>query len=887
MAIEANKIRIWALTLVTLFSSRVLANDVFFPTTPGVSLSGYAGNGWDTQADVMTPVFGLPLNFTYIDPQINYSSSNEYSGNLGIGQRWLKGNSIWGAYVFGDYNHSADNQNFWFVSPGVERLGRTWDFSANGYIPVTKALFNTGTKFADETGDSSQIHFSGHDQYDELVNTFESTGWGADAQIGAHLPWRNITLSVGGYFFAPENNHEIIGATVGAQIPINKYLSVSLSEAYDSEAHNTLKAGLSISLGGRHSGWNDADDLRQRLVDPVQRQLIMVKGSAHTGEPVSTGVQDLGKTAIEMSNISFFVPGETQAGENVSGDGTYENPYQGFSQNTVNNANQQNNRNFYLNSGVYNPEYAAGSTEIILNNDQIYGRQNNFSQSAEGDNRPLVNFSQSGFAVSDNDTKDSVNGLILTGTNMGNGIEVNHSDNSANPLMVNIDNVSINGFNTGISLNNTSSQATHIKITDADISNNFNDGIIVQNRGSGGLNLSVNKSSIENNGGSGIYITDYQSGDLTVKINRATITDNANNGIYAINEFNPDTLRLDVKNSTISDNGYNGIQLYNGTSTYNTNTGDLISHIENSDINGNGSNGIIASNTSTGSMTLNIKNSDINDNSLNGVEAINTSDTGSFYFTLRSSGVSGNQLNGLEVFNESNSGSFNISIFNSAFTHNSGDGIFMDNSDSTGDMLVSISGSKVDGNARDGIYALNDLSSGSFSLAISGAELNDNTREGIFIDNKGDASSFTVDISSSNISGNGQSGISAFNESQNGDLNLSVNRSLISDNHRNGISLNETSGAHTLTAEINGSSLVNNNVNAIAANNGSVATLNNCVIQGTGGISAIKGATVMINNPVYFNGDINNQGSSITFNNVTVPTGATHAACTLGICTFS
>ncbi len=347
----------------------------------------------------MAPVFGLPLNFTYINPQINYSGSNEYSGNLGIGQRWLKGDSIWGAYVFGDYNHSADNQNFWFVSPGVERLGHTWDFSANGYIPVTKTLFNTGTKFADETGDSSQIHFSGHDQYDELVNTFESTGWGADAQVSAHLPWRKITLSAGGYFFAPENSHEIIGATLGAQIPINNYLSVTLSEAYDSDAHNTLKAGLSLSLGGRHSGSNVTGDLRQRMMDPIQRQLIRVKGSAHTGEPVSIGVEDLGKTAIEMSNISFFVPGSANPGENVSGDGTYENPYQGFSQNTVNNANQQNNRNFYLNSGVYNPEYATGGTEIILNNDQIYGRQNNFSQSAEGDNRPEVNFSQSGLAV--------------------------------------------------------------------------------------------------------------------------------------------------------------------------------------------------------------------------------------------------------------------------------------------------------------------------------------------------------------------------------------------------------------------------------------------------------------------------------------------------------
>jgi len=158
-----------------------------FPTAPGISLSGYGGNGWTGSGDALIPGWGIPQNFIYLDPQINYHSQGEYFASLGLGQRWMAANSIWGAYLFGDYNRSSSGQDFWFVSPGLERLGQIWDFSFNTYLPVSQQRVTTGTEFADQAGDFSQIHFTGHDQYDELVNTIESTGWGSDAKISAHI----------------------------------------------------------------------------------------------------------------------------------------------------------------------------------------------------------------------------------------------------------------------------------------------------------------------------------------------------------------------------------------------------------------------------------------------------------------------------------------------------------------------------------------------------------------------------------------------------------------------------------------------------------------------------------------------------------------------------
>jgi len=129
------------------------------------------------------------------------------------------------------------------------------------------------------------------------------------------------------------------------------------SEAYDSQYHNTIKGGLTFWFGGRHTlpGWQG--DLRERLVDPIQRSLIAVAGGSHTGEPVVHEEQIIQQGVLELSNISFFVPANGEllsatdsasASQTPVGDGTYENPYQDMLQANVNDANTQTIDSFTL-----------------------------------------------------------------------------------------------------------------------------------------------------------------------------------------------------------------------------------------------------------------------------------------------------------------------------------------------------------------------------------------------------------------------------------------------------------------------------------------------------------------------------------------------------------
>lgn len=179
----------------------------------GGSVSGFSGNGTTGYADAMVPVFGRVDNFFYLDPQFLYHNSDNYAGALGIGKRWLKSprTGILGAYVFADYNHSPSGHGFWFISPGVERLGDTVDVSANVYIPVGSQTYDTGTYYANQLGIYDYIYFQGNSQYDELFDTNESVGVGADAEVGFRLPFRNNPkLYLGTYYFSPKNADDYV-----------------------------------------------------------------------------------------------------------------------------------------------------------------------------------------------------------------------------------------------------------------------------------------------------------------------------------------------------------------------------------------------------------------------------------------------------------------------------------------------------------------------------------------------------------------------------------------------------------------------------------------------------------------------------------------------------
>ena len=363
-----------------------------FPTAPGISASTAIGDLVNAWGDTLVPFMGKPTSFVYLDPQGLYHNGNEYSGSLGSGFRMLTPQAgILGAYVFGDYNHFDNGTEFWFVSPGIERLGDTLDFSFNVYVPVSSQRVNTGTGFASDFGNFQFVNFSGHTEFDEIVNTFVSTGIGYDGEIGYRLPYlpNNTKLYLGGYHFSPKDNDNITGGTARLEVPLSNFVSVSASDAYDNVFHNTFKIGVSFSLWGRSTHFSD-HDVATRMVDPIQRDRIAVEGDATTSQYIVEGEANTGVEAVAMSDIWFFAPGGTFVTNPALSDCTAENP---CSSNDVNSGffgginNLQTGANMFLAPGTY--DNINGS--LVVNAGQsMYGRTADYTQPATGDNRPLL-----------------------------------------------------------------------------------------------------------------------------------------------------------------------------------------------------------------------------------------------------------------------------------------------------------------------------------------------------------------------------------------------------------------------------------------------------------------------------------------------------------------
>lgn len=922
-----------------------------FPYLPGISFYGLGGNGWTATGDVMAPLLGRPLNFTYVDPQIYYHNDpDDYTASAGVGQRWLDNRvGILGAYVFGDFNHANDGNSFWFVSPGIERLGRVLDFSLNGYIPVSSQRINNGVEFADQAGDFNDITFTGHTQIDELIQTFDSTGWGIDGQVGVRLPFRNSKIYLGGYYFSPKDNSKVGGGAIRAEVPINNYLSVALSEAYDSEYHNTLKGGLTLWFGGRHTGYDFNGDLTTRMVDPIQRNLVATAGGSHTAQPILSAVEDVGN-AVELTNISFFVPENGQlllssASSGPVGEGTYEDPYRGMLQDNVNDGNLKNNRIFYINSGNYHAGYDAtvNPNFIILNNDQLYGRTDQFKQPAGGGARPLISFNNNGFETPVGDTNDSITGLQLSGPGTGTGIFINHDLSlaphfSAPDVVVSINNDSIVNFGDGIDILNGDSTGIH-NPTAGNAFIFIDSSVVSNNQGVGGA--LVNLPGSVNGVSGGIAAVNYGN-QLTVNVNISTISNNtldktddlsAAGGIAIYNNTPTGTLILNVDESTISNNTNAPIGCLTCDNIFNT-AGGIVGVI------GLGNAPILANN----SMIINVTRSQITNQTVGNSNATDIAgigvlaNAGNIQLNVRDSVISGNNMSsthevagGIGIENLGN-GEVLANVIGSTISNNTG--ICQNASGGVAALLnpfqfsmvlpilnINISSSLISGNSGTnsnggvnrrsaaGGVAIIDVGqigggASSLTLNITNSNISGNTGQdadatgGVAVTNSNLASgaplTTTVSVTGSSISNNTSigdmtagGGIALANENPSTPLTLQVNNSVISGNSVAGIMAhNTTTGGSPgpLTVMVDNSVITGSPVGAsLIGPPSAVMNINrSSIYSNTIGLNANHSA-ITVTNPVYFNGVVNiSNGGVITFPNNLTPSNGQTVICPQG-----
>ncbi len=528
---KSGKVKYIISLLGGLFFSNAFADQAppsYFPEIPGISLTGLYGNVSSGFGDALIPIMGkADTGFIFLDSQGLFQSHDQYSMSLGSGYRTLQ--NQWGilsAYVFADVNSSEDH-HFWFLSPGIQRLGDNFDLSANLYIPVSQKKFNTGRTFADNIGVNNWVSFSGHDQIDQYVNTFESTGIGGDVEAGMRLPYlkNNTKIYIGGYYFAPQDNDSILGGTARMNVPVNRFFTITGSESYDNVMHNTIKVGLTVSLGGRSSGSDYSGDLRERMVDSVQRNLVAVAGGAHTMEPVESGYETTGDYAVERSNIWFF--SQNGAGMNAA-TCTADSPC-AFTQDNINSVNlEAPNANLYVSSGQYS--LTGTASPLILNAGQaLFGRDSQYTGAASSNSLPTL-----------------LGALELTGNNYverikllndgSQAVGISLDDNAQNVILNNIvvgdkgDNP-LNTYQTGIQLGNNDALDIRNSVVNAfGASNNITDIIsgVKINDGSGDIlkisDSTINVSSAQSSDLAGVFVGNDQTTGGNAQNNNVTLS---------------------------------------------------------------------------------------------------------------------------------------------------------------------------------------------------------------------------------------------------------------------------------------------------------------------------------------------------------------------------
>jgi hypothetical protein len=358
---------------------------------PRASIWGSSGTNTFGESDVMIPIWGNPNQTFYGDISGKYGDDRGWYASGGLGGRKIIHNTILGAYLFTDYNKTPNANYFTVVNPGIEFMNNQWDGHINSYFPVASQSDLMGIFTADQLGLPTTSLFRGHAEYAPLFDLVENVGPGVDLEIGRtfNLSYLNrARVFVGGYYFDPKYTSEVNGVEAGFELPLKyQWASVEVRDSYDNINHNTILLTLRFTLGGLDK--RGEANIHDRMLDRIPRHIANLSNG--DGIPSKKTIIDNGRTALIRDNIWFFKAAGTLSVVQGFQSCTFEHPCFGFAQTQIDTINALSpNANFYLSSGTYNNPN-LGLAFRLRNGQNVFGRTNDFSQIATGNNRPLLN----------------------------------------------------------------------------------------------------------------------------------------------------------------------------------------------------------------------------------------------------------------------------------------------------------------------------------------------------------------------------------------------------------------------------------------------------------------------------------------------------------------
>lgn len=316
-----------------------------FKLTPRVNFWGFSGDYTRGEGQVMFPILSNANHAFYFVAEGNkVVNDSDWLGGAGFGYRQICNNRIFGGYLIGDYQNSSENNGFYIANPGLEMLSDTWDIDVNGYLPFKqkKSYELQDVVASEDLGITNFVHFYGHNESDHIMQLFtgghgkrfgEEAGRGFDGEIGRVIPHvDDLRVYLGGYHFDLDDADAVNGVEARAVYELNRYFALEGEYNYDNIKHSQAVVGLRFSLGGYSAEEHKHYGIATRLLYPIEHDLAT---GVSTAEIQSLQrITDLGEHPIH-DNIQFFKPLalSTNKANDIGpkqGDGTFENPYIGF-----------------------------------------------------------------------------------------------------------------------------------------------------------------------------------------------------------------------------------------------------------------------------------------------------------------------------------------------------------------------------------------------------------------------------------------------------------------------------------------------------------------------------------------------------------------------------
>ena len=615
------------------------------------------------------------------------------------------GNRIWGLHAGYDWRQT-DQGNYGWVNIGAEMLSKDWDLRADGYINLSPdtILCNCADQFVGE----------------ELLlrQTTEESMWGIEGAAGRHFTlFGDMPFYLGGrvHYFSGDFGDPAFGGRLQLQADVLPNLSLGASGGYDSLFGALGYATVTFSFGKVPVQQNRDLSLQQRLIDPIQRQeLVVVSTQDRTGVPFVDG----SGLAVPFIHVDNTAPD--------GGDGSFEHRFNHLTQAQAASApgdviivHKGDGTTTFYNQGItlQNSQYLLGAQ--FAGQLLIHGLPICFTGDLQ---RPTItNTAGDGVTLADDNT---VAGIDIVGTS-ANGVHGN----------------GVNG-GTFIDLGIRNTQLSGIKIEDMIGQFDFEKNVITN------TGLSVAGVAPEKRTGAqhfdAIDLDGGVAGAAHITVNNNVLNNNQGDAVgYEHNSKDGSTDTVVITNNQAIGNIEGGVEVTNnGASTPAAGSnGATIATVENNDIENNGQEGVgIYSFTNSSMMTATIANNLILNNGQRIPFIVGKFDAPQY----------------AGIGSENNASTVSITIQNNTIDGNLGAGIYSTTGDFAGNAVthLTITGNEIHAN-------------GSALLALNPAAQD---ADGLIFTASGSAAGHTgmlfVDVDGNDFSGNalhGLFGITSFN----------------------------------------------------------------------------------------------------------------------------